>query len=331
MFWLSQNRFGNLCIKGNVQIHLILFLHFGTRNTFKPYTTNWREITLFLTTFYWKIERESNLNTEFKEACVRVRKSWLLRSCLLPTLSSFTFLIYSIATVRTCKQRAWRKKKKIEAKTALESNNVTFNPKGQLLSHTRHSLQYFCWFDFHSWAGTSPPQPHGVMPLHRAWEMWAVAACLGMLGRWGYLTVLANDLSPSFSFPSERSIALDLGLLCSSALSGGAEGVKIHSPLLLLVQLLLLGWWQCCLPGWKAPFNSALPVGTGFCHHLCRMKPRDPGAAEEEGKDTPRCWQLQILAPCGFISLITLSGRRICCGRENLHSLWQHRFLQSLP
>lgn len=239
MFWLSQNRFCNLCIKGNVQIHLILFLHFGTRNTCKPYPINWIKIILFPTIFTGNLKKKVIWKLS-SEACVKVQKPWFLLSCLFHSLCQTC-----LSNIFHCNNLDLVSRelegKRIDARTVLKRNKVTFNPKGQLLSHTWHSLQYLSCSEVHSWAGTLPPQPHGVIPLHKVWEIQANSAYFGMLGSWGYLMIIANDLSSCFSCPSERTFTLDLGLLCSSALTGGAEGVKIHRPLLLLVQLLLPG------------------------------------------------------------------------------------------
>lgn len=145
MFWLRQNRFCNLCIKGNVQIHLILFLPFGTRNTCKSCTINGTKNSTIPYNFYWKFEKESNLKIKFKEARA---EPWVLLSRLFHSVCqsclSNTFHCNNLDT--QAKSLKEKKKKKINDKTALKTNNATFNPKGQLLSHTWHPLQYFLLF-----------------------------------------------------------------------------------------------------------------------------------------------------------------------------------------
>lgn len=60
--------------------------------------------------FYWKSGKECDLKTKFTEACVRAQKPWVLLSCLFSSVHQS--YLSNIATIRTCKQRAWRKKKK---------------------------------------------------------------------------------------------------------------------------------------------------------------------------------------------------------------------------
>lgn len=97
--------------KGNVQIQLIFLLYFGIkicRNTWRHYKINRTKMSPFPII---KTEKDSDLKTEFQEAWIRVHKPWFLSSCLLLSVCrSFLSNIF-IATIWTCKQRAWRKKK----------------------------------------------------------------------------------------------------------------------------------------------------------------------------------------------------------------------------
>lgn len=108
VFWLSRNRFCNLCTRGNIQIHLILFSQFGKRNTCKPDTINWTKIIIFPAIFTGN-SRKSNLNPQFNEVCARVQKSCFFLSEL--SILVPVFLTYSISKIGTCKLRGWRKKR----------------------------------------------------------------------------------------------------------------------------------------------------------------------------------------------------------------------------
>lgn len=74
-----------------------------------------------------------------------------------------SFLIYSLQQSGTVSREPEGKKKSMP-KLPGRVKNKMFNPKGQLLSHTWHSLRYFCCSEVHSWAGTMPPQPHRLIP-----------------------------------------------------------------------------------------------------------------------------------------------------------------------
>lgn len=165
VFWLSWNRFCNLCTRGNIQIHLILFLQFGKRNTCKPGTINWTKFMQSPAVFTRNLGK-SHLNAQFNEACDRVQKSWFLLSLLFHPGASLAFLTYSIATTETCELRGRRKK--IDAKIPLESNNVIFNPrKSTLIPHLTVCAIFLFWSsflgrDFVTEATWSDPTPWGL-------------------------------------------------------------------------------------------------------------------------------------------------------------------------
>lgn len=198
MFWLSQNRFCNLCIKRNIQINLILLLHFVRRNTCKPYTVNWTKIILFLTIFtgnlgkrvIWKLSSQRPVSESINPVFCFHACSLLCTTLPFPILQQFGPV-----------SRELEGKKNNRCKTALKSNNATLNPKGQLLPHTWHSLQYLYCSEVHSWVGTLPPRPHGVILIHSIWQIQDKTAYFGLLGSWGYLMILANEISSCFLVP----------------------------------------------------------------------------------------------------------------------------------